>query len=78
MALEIVLNGDILEVVEVTHSFHATTRSYWYHDIKKWMSSSHGRKGDVPDRTTTPEAIEWIKQYYLLRVGIPWQTQTTS
>jgi len=59
------LDGDILEVIESVHGWSKTKVTYWYYDIKQWKVSSHGKQFDVPDRAMVPDAIEWVKKYYL-------------
>ncbi len=59
------LNGNILHVTESILSFHDTQVTHWYYDIKKWMVSSHGREGDMPDRAMTLNAIAWCKKYHI-------------
>lgn len=58
----------LLEVTEVLMSATKTQTRYWYYDTTKWLQSSHGRKGDTPDRIMTDSAIAWVKQYYLPKV----------
>lgn len=64
------LDGDILEVKADTFSFHETKTTYFYYDIKNWLVSSYGKKGDKPDRHETQRGIDWVKKYYLPKVGI--------
>ena len=78
MALEFKLNGDILEVNEILMGWHDTKVSYWYYDIRNWMVSSFGRKGDKPDRHCTDESIAWVRKHYLPRVGIQNQPIATA
>lgn len=58
----------ILEVVEHRMTWHKTTHYYWYYDTIKWLKSSHGRQGDVPNRIMAAEDIKWVKDYYLPKV----------
>lgn len=78
MALDFKLTGDILEVKETICGWRDTKVSYWYYDIKNWMVSSHGRKGDKPDRHCTDSCIAWCRQHYLPRVGIQNQPIATA
>lgn len=64
------LDGDILEVKEVTMNFFKTQTLYFYYDIKNWLVSSHGKKNDKPDREMDQSGIDWAKKYYLPKVGI--------
>lgn len=69
MALNHSLAGDILEVIEVHHSAIDTRRYYWYYDIKNWLVSSTGKKGETPNRPMTPSAIAWVQKYYLTKLA---------
>jgi hypothetical protein len=64
------LDGDILEVKEIIMSFTTTETSYFYYDIKNWLVSCHGKKDDKPTRPCTQSGIDWVKKYYLPKVGI--------
>lgn len=63
------LEGDILEVTEVMHSFYGTKRTYWYYDIKTWRKSSYGKEGDPPDTKMLDDEIDWVIKYYLPKVN---------
>lgn len=58
-------NTGILEVKEVLMSFHKTTTRFWYYDTRKWLKSSYGKAGDVPDRIMSADDIKWVKTQYL-------------
>ena len=62
------LDGDILEVKEVTMSFKDTKISYWHYDIVNWMDNANGKKSPL-DRKVDPKRIEWVKKYYLPKVN---------
>jgi hypothetical protein len=62
------LQGSILEVSENNAVGPNTT---WYYDIESWMVSSHGKKGDEPDRPMTEASIAWVQTHYLPHVEIP-------
>lgn len=64
------LDGDILEVKEVSMSFFKTQTLYFYYDIKNWFVSSHGKQHDKPDRPCSQSGIDWVKKHYLPKVGI--------
>ncbi len=68
MALSYKLEGDVLEIHQTIHTFHKTYHQFWYYNIKTWMTSSHGRKGDTPDRPMTQPDIDWMKQHYLSKL----------
>ncbi len=61
------LQGTILEVTETCNPEWDRT---WYYDIENWLVSSHGKKGDTPDRPMTAEAIEWVQKHYLPKVDL--------
>jgi hypothetical protein len=65
------MEGRILEVKETLMSFHDTKVTYFYYDTEHWMVSSHGKKGDRPDCTMTPESIAWVKDHYLPKALAP-------
>jgi hypothetical protein len=72
MSLELKINSDapdILEVIETIPSFHTSTITYWYYNIRTWEVSSNGKQGDIPDRQMTPSSIDWVKKYYLSRLN---------
>lgn len=60
----------VLEVTETTMSFTDTVKRYWYYDTRKWLKSSHGKKGDTPDRVMTEVEIKWVRDYYLPKVSV--------
>jgi hypothetical protein len=62
------LNNGILEVEETVHSFTRTKVSYWYYDLTSWKKSSHGRKGDVPDRVMSDHDKDWVIKHYIPKV----------
>jgi hypothetical protein len=64
------LNGNILEVIETTMTFHQDLKSYWYYDLVSWRKSSTGRQGAMIDRDIEPWQIEWIKKHYYSKVGL--------
>ena len=64
------LDGDILEVREDAMSFFQTRTLYFYYDIKNWLVSSYGKKDDKPDHPCTQSGIDWVKKWYLPKVGI--------
>ena len=64
------LNGDILEVRQDIHSWTKTETNYFYYDIKNWLVSGYGKKDDKPARPCTPSKIDWVKKWYLPKVGI--------
>jgi hypothetical protein len=70
MALTRKLNGKILHITEIIHSFRGTKTQHWYYDLKLWMVSSHGREGDTPDRKMTARAIEWTTKHHFPAVGL--------
>jgi hypothetical protein len=70
MALTRKLNGNILHITDVIHSFGDTKTQHWYYDLKLWMVSSHGREGDTPDRKMTPSGIDWIIKHHFPAVGL--------
>lgn len=59
------INENILEVIETSHTFTKTSRSYWYYNIKTWYKSSHGKMNDPTDRKMNESDIEWVKKYYI-------------
>lgn len=69
MALELRLEGDILEIKETICGWTGTRISFWYCDIRNWVVSSHGKKGDKPDRPMTDGQIAWVKRHYLPKIG---------
>jgi hypothetical protein len=62
------LEGDILEVKEVSMSWNKTNISYWYYDIVNWLDNANGKKEPL-DRKVCPAQIEWVKKYYLPKVN---------
>ena len=58
------LDANILEVKEVTMSWTKTETSFWYYDIVNWTDCVNG-KNEQPFKKMTPNAIEWVKKYYL-------------
>lgn len=70
MALDLTLNGDILEVKETLMGWTDTRISYWYYDIKKWLKSLNGRHGDKAILPMLDGDIAWVRNHYLPRVGI--------
>lgn len=69
MALRIRLEGDILEVKSTIIGWKTTVIQYWYYDIRNWTVSSHGKKGDKPDRPMDEGQIAWVQKHYLPKVG---------
>lgn len=69
MALKFNRTGNILHVIETTHSLIKTQVRHWYYDVQNWRCSSHGREGDEIDRDMHPEAIEWVEKHYLPKVA---------
>jgi len=65
--LDIKLNGDILTVVQVTHSCEATHKQYSYMNIKTWHKNGRTLKIDdtILDYKMVDRDIEWCKKYYL-------------
>jgi hypothetical protein len=61
------LQGSILEVSE---NSAVGSNKTWYYDIESWMVSSHGKKGDTPDRPMTEGGIAWVQTYYLPYVDV--------
>lgn len=66
--LQYELNGSVLHITETVHGWHDTQVRHWYHNIKTWMVSSHGKEGDTPNRPMDKAAIEWVQKYYLPKV----------
>jgi hypothetical protein len=64
------LDGDILEVREDILSFTDTQTTYFYYDIKNWLVSRYGKKNDKPTEPCNKQSIDWVKKYYLPKVGI--------
>ena len=64
------LDGDVLEVCETMFSATTTTRRYFYYNLRTKMVSSHGRKGDVPDRQMDAGQETWVRIHYLPKVGL--------
>lgn len=60
----------VLEVAETTISFKETRVRYWYYDTRRWLMSSHGKKGDIPERVMSQSDIDWVKKYYLPNVQV--------
>lgn len=69
MALELRLEGDILEIKETICGWAGTRISFWYYNIRNWTVSSHGKKGDKPDRPMDEGQIAWVQKHYLPKVG---------
>jgi hypothetical protein len=66
------LNNTVLTVIETTHAFFETKKSYLYIDVINWYKN--GRTLSIDDTNMTfkmsDESIEWCKKYYLPKVGI--------
>jgi hypothetical protein len=62
--LDIKLNGDILTVVQVTHSCEATHKQYSYMNIKTWHKNGRTLKIDdtILDYKMVDRDIEWCKK----------------
>lgn len=63
--LDITRDGSVLCVLEITHGWHDTKRSWWYYDLGTGMQSSTGKKGAVLDRQMTEPTRAWVQQYYV-------------
>lgn len=70
------LNDNILEIIETTHTFNQTYKSYWYYDIINWRKSSTGQQGSKIDRDIEPWQIEWVKKHYFPKVGLTTESIT--
>jgi hypothetical protein len=68
MALSFKLEGDVLEIHQTILTWNKTHHQFWYYNIRTWMVSSHGRKGDTPDRPMTRLDIDWVKEHYLSKL----------
>lgn len=68
MALSFKLEGDVLEVTETIFACGEVATNYWYYNIKTWVKSSYGDRGDVPDRVMSQADIDWVRKYYLPKV----------
>lgn len=65
------IDENILEVKEAIHSFTTTKNTFWYYDIKNWFKSSTGKENDINHmREMTQSDIDWVKKYYIPKVGI--------
>lgn len=69
MGLSFKLEGDVLEIHQTIHTWNKTHHQFWYYNIRTWMVSSHGRKGDTPDRLMSESDIAWVKEHYLPKVS---------
>ena len=68
--LDISLHGDILTVIEITHSCNATFKKYLYINLKKWHKNGRTLKIDdkILDFKMSGADIDWCKKYYLSKV----------
>jgi hypothetical protein len=67
--LDYKLEGNILEVIQSTFSFHKSVKQYWYYDIVNWKKSVNGQRNEKPRIQMTHTDIEWVKKFYLPKVG---------
>ena len=57
--------GDVIEVKQTIMSFNDTFVEYWYYNVKTWLSSVHGKKGDKLIHPICQGSIDWVKKHYL-------------
>ncbi len=58
------LSNGHLQVIETTHSWTDTKRSYWYFDLEKGLKSLVGKEGETPTaRMTNSQLLEARKLY---------------
>lgn len=65
--LRISLEGDILTVIQITHSANETDKRYLYINIKTWYKNGKTLKIDdtILNYKMIDNDIEWCKKYYL-------------
>lgn len=65
--LRISLEGDILTVIQITHSANETDKRYLYINIKTWHKNGKTLKIDdtILNYKMIDNDIEWCKKYYL-------------
>lgn len=65
--LRISLEGDILTVIQITHSANETDKRYLYINIKTWYKNGKTLKIDdtILNYKMINNDIEWCKKYYL-------------
>jgi len=68
--LDYKIEGNILEVIQTTFSFHKSVKQYWYYDIVNWKKSANGQRNEKPRIQMTPTDIDWVKKFYLPKVGL--------
>ena len=68
MALELKLEGNVLEVKETLMGWTDTRVSYWYYDVKNWLKSLNGRLGDKCVLPMNSGDRAWVETYYLPKV----------
>jgi len=62
------LDGDVVEIKDISHSFTITRKQFWYYDVENWMVSSNGRKDDVPDRPMNEMSKNYFKKFHMKKV----------
>ena len=65
MALKLKLEGDILEVTEITMSANETRKFSWFYNIKTWEYREQGHDHFWP---MDDGQIDWVKKHYLPKV----------
>ena len=70
--LDISLDGDILTVIEITHSCNETFKKYLYINIKTWHKNGRTLKIDdtALDYKMCDASIDWCKKYHLPKVNL--------
>lgn len=65
--LRISLEGDILTVIQITHSANETHKQYLYINIKTWHKNGKTLKIDdtILNYKMIDNDMEWCKKYYL-------------
>ena len=57
-------DDNLVCVEEHIQGFNSTKSTYWYYDLENKKMSSHGRKGDKPDRRMTQADLDWYYKYH--------------
>lgn len=58
-----------MEVREEIYGFHGTERSWFYYDMQNRRVSSHGRQGDIPDRSMDQRSYDWALKYHVPKIA---------
>ena len=62
--LELKLEGDILQLKEISMGWHDAKVTYWHYDIKNWMDNASGKREPL-NKEMSQGSIAWVKKYYL-------------